>query len=98
MPRWKRVTSASTRIQQRYPYRQGGPHGFDRSPDDCQCHSGRTGPQVESISVAAARQSHEKPSPALGTRVVQHLCFVGEEASASTTSDRRLVAGQLFPV
>jgi hypothetical protein len=72
MPQWKKVTSASTRIQQRYPYRQGGPHGFDRSPDDCQCHSGRTGPQVESISVAAARQSHEKPSPALGTRVVQH--------------------------
>jgi hypothetical protein len=98
MPRWKRVTSAPTRIQERYPHRQGGPQGFDRSPDNCQCHSGRTGPQVESISVAAARQSHEKPSPALGTRVVQHLCFVGEEASASKTSPRRLVAGQLFPV
>ena len=90
MPRWKRVTSASTRIQERYPYRQGGPHGFDRSPDNCQCHSGRAGPQVESIS-AAARQSHEMPNRA-------HLCFVGEEASASKTSDRRLVAGQLFPV
>jgi hypothetical protein len=89
MARRKRVTSASTRIQEQYPRRQGGPHGIDRSPDNCRCHAGRTGPQVKSIS-AAARQSHEMPNRA--------LCFVGEEGSASKTSDRRLVARQLFPV
>jgi hypothetical protein len=97
MPRWKRVTSAPTPIQQRYPYRQGRPHGYDRSPDNCQGYSGRTGPQVESISIAAARQSHEMPNP-LGTRVVQHSYIAGEEASSSKTRDRRVVAGQLFPV
>jgi hypothetical protein len=103
MARWMRVTSAPRRAEVQSPYREMWPHGFDRCcPENCQRHARRTEelmrPQDNSTGIAAARQSHKIANPTSGTRVVQHLCFLGEEAFTSEASDQRPVPEQLFPV
>lgn len=103
MARWMRMTFAPRRAKVQSPYREMRPRGFDRCClENCQRHARHTEelmrPQDNSTGIAAARQPLEIANPTSGTRVVQHLCFLGEEAFTSEASDPRPVPGQLFPV